>query len=53
LPGDVHLPAWEREAFELAAAQPMPGFRFATYRRRQDAPRAAASAAFSTPRSPT
>jgi dihydrofolate reductase len=34
VPGDVMFPAWDRAAFELVSAQPMTGFRFATYRRR-------------------
>jgi dihydrofolate reductase len=34
LAGDVSFPPWDRAAFDLAAMQPMAGFRFATYRRR-------------------
>jgi dihydrofolate reductase len=34
LDGDVHFPAWPRDAFELATAQAMEGFRFASYRRK-------------------
>lgn len=34
LDGDVFFPPWDRDAFDLVAAQPMAGFRFATYRRR-------------------